>query len=111
MSSYTVSHQVGARCSRLVCGRVFAGLPRLMWHGGHFCQIQCPGTCCDVKGTVKRQPQGSAGTAALSALFPLRHRLGHTHRHKHRELTHGGGKDPRGESPRIFSKQTLPPNS
>lgn len=39
MSSYTVSHQVGARCSRLVCGRVFAGLPRLMWHGGHFCQI------------------------------------------------------------------------
>lgn len=46
-------------------------LVRLMWHGGHFCQIPYPGPCCDVKGTVKRQPRGSAGTAALGAPFPL----------------------------------------
>lgn len=54
-------------------------LVRVMWHGGHFCQIQHPGQCCDVKGTVKRQPPGNTGTAALSALFPL----WHTHKQTH----------------------------
>lgn len=92
-----------------VCRYVFVCLVRVMWHGGHFCQIQHPGPCCDVKGTVKRQPRGSTGTAALSALFPQwhththTHRRGHTDKHTHAscKLTHGGGKAPQGESPRI----------
>ncbi|KAM7417331.1 hypothetical protein PAMA_017140 [Pampus argenteus] len=49
---------VGRVC---LCVAMFVCLVRVMWHGGHFCQIQCPGPCCDVKGTVKRQPQGSTG--------------------------------------------------
>lgn len=63
----------GMRLSVCVC----VCLVRVMWHGGHFCQIQHPGPCCDVKGTVKRQPQGSTGTAAPSALFPS---VAHTHK-------------------------------
>lgn len=99
----------GMRLSVCVC----VCLVRMMWHGGHFCQIQHPGPCCDVKGTVKRQPQGSTGTAAPSALFPS---VAHTHTHTqaHRrahtgehtrpscKLTHSGGKAPLGrKSPGI----------
>lgn len=46
-----------------------ACLCRHVWHRGRFCQIRHPGRRCDVKGAVKRQPPGSTGTAALSALF------------------------------------------
>lgn len=55
---------------RSACAGLFVCLVRLMWHGGHFCQFPYPSPCCDVKGTVKRQPRGSAGTAALCAPFP-----------------------------------------
>lgn len=107
-----------------VCLCVCVCLVRMMWHGGHFCQIQHPGPCCDVKGTVKRQPQGSTGTAAPSALFPsVAHKHTHTqaHRRAHTDehtrpsckLTHSGGKaPPRAKKPRdctVSSKQMLPP--
>lgn len=100
-----------------VCRHVFVCLARVMWHGGHFCQIQHPGPCCDVKGTVKRQPRGSTGTAALSALFPPwrarthththRHWRGHTDKHIHAscKLTHSGGKaPPRAKAPGLYSQ-------
>lgn len=114
LSSMPASYQVcvwiclsAFGASLFVCGHVFVCPVRVMWHGGHFCQIQRPDPCCDVKGTVKRQPRGSAGTAALSALFPLWHThthwRGHTDKHIHAcfKLTHDGGKTPQGESPRI----------
>lgn len=86
-SIHASNYKVCLSVCPLMCRHVSVCRLRVMWHGGHFCQIQQPGSCCDVKGTVKRQPRGRAGTAALSALFPPWHT--HTHAHKHRP-THTG---------------------
>lgn len=66
--------------SAVLSVRAGACLCRRVWHRGHFCRIRHPGRRRDVKGAVKRQPPGSAGTAALGALFfffPLWHKQTH----------------------------------
>lgn len=55
--------------SALLPVRAGACLCRHVWHRGRCCQIRHRGRRRDVKGAVKRQPPGSTGTAALSALF------------------------------------------
>lgn len=84
--------------SAVLSVRPGACLCRHVWHRGRRCQIRHPGRRRDVKGAVKRQPPGSTGTAALSALFfPLWHKQTHPQ-------TRCGGKKkkkPHGKSPRM----------